>query len=155
MKYALILLVLLLSACGGGEGYFRLEEYGEGWQLQIKEDDETFRASWIEGENRSVKLISYEDAPGSSDYYIVNTLYLEIDNKDAVANGRLKRVVLPQFEQRTYYEQNAQWFRVLEGSCKLDETLNGSVTVRCEGGYEFDATVEPMPNLEVKRPERD
>jgi hypothetical protein len=155
MKYVLGLLVLLLSACGGGEGYFRLEEYGEGWKLEIKEEDETFRAAWIEGENRSVKLISYADAPGSTDYYIVNTLYLEVGDKNTVVNGRLKRVVLPQFEQRTYYEQNAQWFRVLEGTCKLDAQLNGQVNVRCEGGYEFDAAIEPMPNLETKRPKKE
>jgi hypothetical protein len=155
MKYVLALFVLLISACGGGEGYFRLEEYGEGWKLEIKEDDETFRASWIEGSNRSAKLISYADAPGATDYYIVNTLYLEIDAKDTVVNGRLKRVVLPQFEQRTYYEQNAEWFRVLEGTCTLDEQLKGQVRVRCQGGYEFDASVEPMPDLETKRPKKD
>jgi hypothetical protein len=155
MKYALVLLVLLTSACGGGEGYFRLEEYGEGWKLEIKEEDDTFRAAWIEGANRSVKLISYADAPGTTDYYIVNTLYLEVDDKDTVVNGRLKRVVLPAFEQRTYYEQNAQWFRVLEGTCKLDEQLYGNVKARCEGGYEFDASIEPIGNLEVKRPKKE
>jgi len=150
----LVVCALLTCACAGGEGYYRLEEYGEGWQLKIKEDDETFRASWVEGENRSAKLVGYFDDPGS-DYYILNTLYLELDGKGAVVNGRLKRVVLPEFEQRTYYEQNAQWFRVLEGSCLLDKDYSGTVKVRCEGGYEFDGAVEPMNNLEVKRPEKE
>ena len=146
-------ILLLLAGCAGGEGYFRLEEYGEGWKLQIKEDGETFRASWVEGENRSLKMVGYADAEGS-DYYILNTLYLEVADDGRVANGRLKRVVLPEFEKRSYYEQNAQWFRVLEGSVKLDADLHGAFKVRCEGGYEFDAQVAPIDNLQTKRPEK-
>lgn len=155
MKLCTALLIgLLISACASGEQYFRLEEYGEGWKLEIKEEGETFRASWVEGDNRSTKLVGYHDDP-RSDYYIVNTLYLELADNGSVVNGRLKRVVLPEFEQRAYYERNAEWFRVLEGSCLLDEQLKGTVKVRCEGGYEFDANVEPIDNLEVTRPEKE
>jgi hypothetical protein len=155
MRYVIaFMLLLVVAGCSGGEAYFRLEEYGEGWQLQIKEDGDAFRASWVEGDRRSTKLVGYADAEGSN-YYVVNTLYLELADDGTVTNGRLKRVVLPDFEQRAYYEQNAQWFRVLEGTCILDEQLSGYVNVRCEGGYEFDAGVEPMPNLEIKRPEKE
>ncbi|MBZ0136486.1 MAG: hypothetical protein K8I27_08955 [Planctomycetes bacterium] len=154
MKPVLTLLIaLLLTACGGGEGYFRLEEYGEGWKLDIKEEGEAFRASWVEGENRSLKLVGYADAPGS-DYYILNTLYLELDGDGRVVDGRLKRIVLPEFEMRTYYEQNAQWFRVLEGSVQMDADLSGAFKVRCEGGYEFDARIQPISDLQAKRPEK-
>jgi hypothetical protein len=154
MKLCTALLIgLLLSACAGGDKYFRLEEYGEGWKLDIKEEGEAFRASWVEGDKRSAKLVGYHDDP-RSDYYVVNTLYLELDKDGNVTNGRLKRVVLPEFEQRSYYERNAQWFRVLEGSCLLDKQFTGTVKVRCEGGYEFDANVQPMENLEVTRPEK-
>ncbi|MCB9932634.1 MAG: hypothetical protein H6841_04340 [Planctomycetes bacterium] len=151
---AALLAGLLLAACASGDDYFRLEEYGEGWKLEIKEEGETFRASWVEGEHRSTKLVGYHDDPGSQ-YYIVNTLYLELDEDGSVINGRLKRVVLPEFEKRSYYERNAQWFRVLEGNCLLDKQLNGTVRVRCEGGYEFNANVEPIENLEVTRPEKE
>ena len=154
MRYAIALLLLLMVAgCAGGESYFRLEEYGEGWKLEIKDDGESFRASWVEGEHRSTKLVGYADAD-TGNYYVVNTLYLELDDKGGVANGRLKRVVLPDFEKREYYEQNAQWFRVLEGTCELDEQLNGNLYVRCEGGYEFSGSVEPLDDLETKRPEK-
>lgn len=154
MKHVLALLVVLVaSACGGGEGYFRLEEYGEGWKLEVKEEGESFRASWVEGSNRSLKLVGYSDARGA-DYYVLNTLYLEVTESGSVANGRLKRVVLPEFERRTYYEQNAQWFRVIEGSVTLERGLTGSFRVRCEGGYEFDASIEPMEGIETRRPEK-
>ena len=153
MRYLLLLLfACAIAGCGGGESYFRLEEYGEGWKLNVKEEDETFRASWIPGENRSAKLVSYADAP-SSGYYVVNTLFVEIDEDDNIVDGRLKRVVLPDFEQRSYYEQNAQWFRVLEGKCVLNDKLEGNVDVRCEGGYEFNASIEPLQGLEIMRPE--
>ncbi|MCA8910928.1 MAG: hypothetical protein KDB82_04440 [Planctomycetes bacterium] len=153
MKYWLaVLFVLALAGCSSGSEYFRLEEYGEGWKLNIKEEGESFKASWIEGEHRSAKLVSYAGTDGS-DYYVVNTLYLELDDSGKVANGRLKRVVLPDFEQRSYYEQNAQWFRVIEGNCRLDDHLKGKLNVRCEGGYEFNADVEPMEDLTVTRPE--
>jgi hypothetical protein len=148
----LSLCVLLLAGCAGGEGWFRMEEYGEGWQLNIKEDGRTFRASWVAGDNRSMTLIGYADAKGS-DYYILNTLYLEVNAAGEVVNGRLKRVVLPEFERRTYYEQNAEWFRVLEGRVHLDRNLSGEFQVRCEGSYEFDARIEPMNNLQTRRPE--
>ena len=154
MKTVMLLLVSsMLVGCAGGTGYFRLEEYGEGWKLNVQEEGESFRASWAHGENRSLKLVGYADAEGS-DYYILNTLYLELAEDGSVANGRLKRVVLPEFEKRSYYEQNAQWFRVLEGSCTLDEDLYGAFKVRCEGGYEFDAQIAPLDEMETKRPEK-
>ena len=148
-----LLFLLLLAGCASGEGYFRLEEYGEGWKLNIQEEGESFRASWVEGDNRSLKLIGYADVPGS-DYYILNTLYLEVAEDGTVADGRLKRVVLPDFERRTYYEQSAQWFRVLEGTVRLDAELSGSFKVRCEGGYEFDAKLTPIDDLQTTRPEK-
>lgn len=152
MKYMIaMLLLLMLAGCSSGESYFRLEEYGEGWKLDIKDDGETFKASWVEGDHRSTKLVGYSDAP-SADYYILNTLYLELDDAGKVVNGRLKRVVLPEFEMRTYYEQNAQWFRVLEGRCTLNAQLEGTVEVRCEGGYEFNGNVEPMDDIVITRP---
>lgn len=148
-----LLICVILTGCAGGEGYFRMEKYGEGWQLSVKEEGETFRASWVEGDNRSLKLIGYADAEGS-DYYILNTLYLEVAKDGSVANGRLKRVVLPDFEKRTYYEQNAQWFRVLEGTVKLDAELYGEFSVRCEGGYEFVGQIAPIDDLKTTRPEK-
>ena len=153
MKYMVVMLLLLmLVGCSSGESFFRLEEYGEGWKLNIKDDGETFKASWIKGENLSAKLVGYSDA-SNANYYILNTLYLELDEDGKVVNGRLKRVVLPEFEKRTYYEQNAQWFRVLEGRCTLNAQLEGTVEVRCEGGYEFNGSVEPMNDIVITRPE--
>lgn len=150
---AALLFVMVLAGCSSGENYFRLEEYGEGWKLSVKEDGESFKASWAKGDHRSTKLVGYAPVPGA-DYYLLNTLYLELDDDGTVVNGRLKRVVLPDFEQRLYYEQNAQWFRVLEGRCLLDEKLSGTVDVRCEGGYEFQANVEPINDIEILKPER-
>lgn len=145
-------LSMMVLGCASGETYFRLEEYGEGWKLNVVEEEETFRASWVAGENRSARLVNYYDDKGS-DYYILNTLYLELDDAGQVVEGRLKRVVLPEFEQRSYYEQKAQWFRVLEGTCVLNERLEGTLDVRCEGGYVFIGEVRPLDDLEVVKPE--
>lgn len=153
MKLILMaLMALSLVGCASGETYFQLEEYGQGWELRIVEEEDAFRASWVAGDNQSTKLVNYYDDEGS-DYYILNTLYLELDGRGNVVNGRLKRTVLPEFERRTYFEQKAQWFRVLEGSCVLNEDLEGMINVRCEGGYEFKGDVEPIDDLEVIKPE--
>lgn len=146
------LLALFVLGCSSGEGYFRLEEYGEGWDLRIEEEEESFAARWVEGDHRSVKLVNYYDDDGS-EYYILNTLYLELKEDGSVAEGRLKRVVLPEFEKRSYYEQKAQWFRVLQGTCTLNDRLEGRVSVRCEGGYEFTGDVVPMDELKIIEPE--
>ncbi len=154
MRTALCLLLLLLAACSSGEKYFRLEEYGEGWKLNIEEKDkDQFRASWVEGSNRSIKLVNYQDDPASK-YLILNTLYLEIDDAGVIKDGRLKRVVLPEMSRSSYYERNAQWFRVLEGTCKLNQQFEGTVNLRCEGKYEFAGNVLPIDDLQVTRPEK-
>lgn len=147
-----LLAAFALAACSSGDNYFRLEEYGEGWQLSVEETDkDQFRASWVEGSNRSVKLVNYQDDKGSK-YTILNTLYLELDDKGTVRDGRLKRVVLPEFSRSSYYERNAQWFRVIEGSCTLNASYEGSVKLRCEGKYEFEGQVLPIEDLQVTRP---
>lgn len=154
MRTALCLLLLLLAACSSGESYFRLEEYGEGWKLSIEEKDkDQFRASWVEGSNRSIKLVNYQDDPASK-YLILNTLYLEVDETGVIKDGRLKRVVLPEMSRSSYYERNAQWFRVLEGTCKLNPQFEGTVNLRCEGKYEFAGKVLPIDDLQVTRPEK-
>lgn len=151
MKFATAaLLAFLMLGCASGEGYYRLEEYGEGWQLHIVERERSFEARWRAGDNRSAKLVNYYDDKGS-DYIIVNTLYLELDEEGDVVEGRLKRIPMRDFE-RQYYTR-AGWFRVLGGTCVLDEDLNGTLDVRCEGGYVFKGEVTPMDNLETIRPE--
>lgn len=157
---ALSLMLVLLVGCASSDNYFRLEEYGEGWSLKVvdgrpteREPDGSFRASWVEGENRSTKLVGITETKGG-DYYIVSTLYLEVDAQGNVVNGLLKRVVLPEFEQRSYYERTAPWFKVLEGTCHLNADLTGRLSVRCESDYEFDAEILPMDGLTVRKPEK-
>lgn len=153
MKAALLLLPLLLlvTACSSSRAQFRLEEWGEGWKLDVREDGTRFRASWVKGDHRSAKLVNYHDAE-TGNYVVVNTLYLELDPAGKVLEGRLKRVAMPDFERESYYERNAQWFRVLAGTCTLDANGAGSVDVKCEGNYAFAGGVTPMDDLKVTKP---
>lgn len=148
----LLLAAAVLAGCSNPRHYFSLEEFGQGWQLKVEEQDKAFRASWVEGENRSAKLMNYHEAP-NGEYYVVNTLYLEVARDGKVVNGRLKRATTPEISQRAYYERYAKWFRVLGGTCRLDEKGNGEVDVKCEGKYEFQGTVVPDENTKVIKPE--
>ncbi len=147
-----LLLLLCAAGCSNPKAYFSLQEFGEGWKLKVVEKDKIFRASWVEGDNRSAKLVNYHDA-ATGEFIVVNTLYLELDKAGKVINGRLKRVATPEFNKRAYYERNAQWFRVLAGTCVLDKEGNGSVDVRCEGGFDFVGTVVPDEKMVKPKPE--
>jgi hypothetical protein len=146
------LLALALSACANPAGYFSLQEFGQGWKLKVEEKGETFRASWVKGDHTSAKLANYQDT-NASGFIVVNTLYLEIEKGGKVANGRLKRVVTPEFSKQAYYERNAQWFRVISGTCVLDAEGNGVLDVLCEGGYAFKGEVVPDEKMEIIKPE--
>lgn len=155
MRHALCVVCLLmmsLAGCSNPKAYFSLQEFGEGWQLKVVEKDKVFRASWVEGSNRSAKLVNYHDAP-TGEFIVVNTLYLELDKAGKVVNGRLKRVATPEFSKRAYYERNAQWFRVLAGSCVLDKNGDGNVDIKCEGGFDFVGTVVPDDKMVKPKPE--
>jgi hypothetical protein len=154
---ALAVVVLLCVAvaatgCSNSRGYFAIEEFGEGWQLKVEEKDKSFRASWVEGKNRTAKLVNYHDAP-NGEYIVVNTLYLELDKDGRVVNGRLKRFTTPEFSKRAFHERHANWWRVLRGSCVLDAKGNGQVDVTCEGKYEFKGSVEADEYTKFIKPE--
>lgn len=148
----LLLVLLAVTGCSNPRHYFSLEEWGDGWQLKVEEKEASFRASWVEGDKRSAKLVNYHDAP-NGEYIVVNTLYLEIDKQGKVTNGRLKRFTTPDFSRRASYERGAKWFRVLSGTCPLDAQGNGEVNVKCEGKYEFQGTVVPDDQTKVIKPE--
>ncbi|MCC6572960.1 MAG: hypothetical protein IT462_04130 [Planctomycetes bacterium] len=139
-------LLALLAGCGSVSDYYRLEEWGEGWKLEVREKGKQFEARWIEGKNRSVRLTNLDDR--NSKVTIINTLYLELGVDGGVINGRLKRVVTANLDRRAYEESHAQWFKVEAGQCVLDGTLNGRVDVKCEGGYTFSGTVRPAKNVQ-------
>ncbi|MCC7509351.1 MAG: hypothetical protein IT464_08240 [Planctomycetes bacterium] len=155
MKYAICTLLLaLLVGCASAEQYFRLEEWGEGWKLFVEEKDgEAFRASWVEGDNTSLKLVNYHSAGSGGDFTVINTLYLEVDKTGKIVQGRLKRVTTVGFDEARAREQGAQWFRVLQGNALVGKDARGTLNVRCEGGFDFAGTIEPMDGLEIKRPE--
>jgi hypothetical protein len=153
MKYVLALSLALLVGCTSAERQFRLEEWGEGWQLNVEEHDgRKFTATWVKGDHRSLQLLNYHDAPRGG-YTVVNTLYLEVDGQGTVQRGMLKRYAVPEFSESALAEAGAKWWRVLEGWCRIDETGHGTVQVRCEGAFNFEGVVEPRDNLEIKRPE--
>ncbi|MBE7492028.1 MAG: hypothetical protein HS108_09785 [Planctomycetes bacterium] len=148
----LVLLAAAVAGCSNPRHYFSLEEWGDGWKLKVEEKDSSFRASWVKGDRRSVKLVNYHDAP-NGEFIIVNTLYLEVDAQGKVTNGRLKRFTTPDFSRRARYEGGAKWWRVLRGSCVLDAQGNGEVDVACEGKYEFAGKVVPDKETKVIKPE--
>jgi hypothetical protein len=142
----------LLIGCARAERYFRLEEWGEGWRLEVEEaEGRRFAAKWVAGDNRSARIVNIHDAdrPG---FTVVNTLYLEIGERGEVADGWLKRFVVRDI-RAPGAEDGATWWRVLEGYCRLDEYGYGTLHVRCQGNYTFMGDVIPMDGLEVRRPE--
>jgi len=154
-RLAAIVLTLLLMAvagCANPMHYYRLEEHGQGWKLEVKEGGDTFLAKWVKGDNRSVKLLNYHQAPAGG-YYVINVLFLEVDSQGEVVNGWLKRWATPEFSRRAYFEGRAEWFRVLGGTCVLDAGGTGEVDVRCEGKYEFKGSVLADENVLVKKSE--
>jgi len=145
-----MLLACVVLGCASSERYFRLEELGEDWHLDIEEvDGSRFQAKWVPGENRSMRLVNITDADRKG-FTAVNTLYLEVDEKGNVVEGWLKRFVVRNVERRSA-EDGATWWRVLEGWCRLDEHGRGTLNVRCQGSYDFAGEVIPMEGLEVKR----
>lgn len=139
-------LFLLLAGCGGMAGYFRLEEWGVGWRLEVREKSaKQFEARWVEGKHRSVRLANLDDR--RPNVTLINTLYLELADDGSVVSGKLKRVAVARFESRDYRESHAQWFKVLSGRCVLDERLNGNVEVLCEGDYVFSGAVRPARDV--------
>lgn len=151
-----VLALALLAGCSNPVHYFRLEETGEGWQLQVEEKGRSFRASWVKGDHRSGKLVNYHEAPNGT-HIVVNTLYLEMDDAGRVVRGMLKRVVTPELSRASYYERvaerNAVWWAVTGGTCLLDKDGNGKVDVTCKGGYSFTGDVVADDKLKVIKPE--
>ncbi len=148
-----VLLLFLLSACASAEHYFRIEEWGEGWELKVEDrDGRSFEANWVKGNNRSLQLSNYHEA-AQGGFTVINTLYLEVDRDGNVRKGMLKRFAVPEMDTRHYAEGHARWWRVIEGWCRLDETGRGTLHVRCEGAYEFTGNVEPRSGIEIRRPE--
>lgn len=147
----LLIACLLLLGCSSASEYYRLEKWGEGWKLEVKEEKDRFVAKWIKGDKRSVELLNYDDSKEGVTY--VNTLYLELAPNGAVTNGRLKRFLSNKFERRAYEEAHAQWFVVLSGQCVLDANGKGTLDVRCQGGYAFKGQVLPSDDLKEIKPQ--
>lgn len=146
-----VLLLALITGCANPQELFRLEEYGQGWRLKIEEGEgESFRASWVGGDNRSMKLVNYHDAD-TGGFIVINMLYLEVDAQGNVVNGRLKRFAIPEWSKRLNYERGAKWFNVLSGRVQLDAEFNGELQVKCQG-YEFNGRIIPDENLKVIKP---
>ena len=149
----LAVLTLTLLGCVSAERQFRIEEWGEGWQLKVEEHDgRKFKATWVKGDHRSLQLMNYHDA-AQGGFTVVNTLYLELDESGEVVQGMLKRFAVPEMTERAMAEAGAKWWRVLEGWCRVDEEGYGTLKLRCEGAFEFEGDVEPRDNIEIKRPE--
>ena len=145
MLVVLLLLTASLTACSTASDYYRLEEWGDGWKLEVKDEKSRFTARWVKGDNKSVQLINYDDH--RENITIINSLYLELANDGTVLQGRLKRIVANRFDKRTYEESHAQWFSVLSGRCQLDANGKGQLEVKCQGGYTFKGEVLPSDNL--------
>lgn len=146
------LLALAVVGCANPRKYFRLEEFGQGWKLEVKDKGTAILPKWVKGDHLSSKLLNYYEATAGG-VYVINTLYLEIAADHKVVNGWLKRWSTPDFDRRAYFEGRAEWFRVLSGQCVLDAEGNGTVDVRCEGGYEFRGDVVPSEKMKVIKPE--
>jgi hypothetical protein len=145
--------LLLLVGCANPRELFRLEDRGEGWRLEVTEQEgRTFQARWVPGEHTSSKLVNYYRSERGG-FTIINTLFLEIAPGGRVERGWLKRVAVPDMTRAAYYESGAQWFRVLAGECVLDDMHRGHVDVLCEGNFAFQGRVEPLEGLKVRRPE--
>ncbi len=148
----LALLVLLTQGCSTSADYYRLDQWGEGWKLDVKEERDRFTARWVKGDNRSVQLVNYDDSRDT--ITVINTLYLELAKDGSVVSGRLKRIVASSLDRRTYEESHAKWFGVLSGNCVLDATGKGHLDVTCQGGYRLKGEVIPADNLKVIKPEQ-
>ncbi|MDC1143007.1 hypothetical protein OAU50_07945, partial [Planctomycetota bacterium] len=87
MKIAIAALTLmfLLVGCASPNGHYRLEVYGEGWALDVEDDNgEGLRAKWKAGDNRTTKFVNMDDRGGG---YAVSMLYLELEKDGNVKNG--------------------------------------------------------------------
>lgn len=149
--FCLLLVSLCLLGCSSASDYYRLEKWGDGWKLDVKEEKDRFTAKWVKGDRKSVELSNYDDSRESVTY--INTLYLELDNSGNVTNGRLKRFITSKFERRSYEETHAQWFVVLGGKCVLDGNGKGTLDVHCQGDYVFAGNVVPANDLKEIKPE--
>ncbi|MHC4841031.1 MAG: hypothetical protein ACYTDT_08780 [Planctomycetota bacterium] len=151
MKIAIAVSMMLffLVGCASPSGHYRLEEYGQGWTLDVADEDgEGLRAKWKAGDNRSTKFVNMDDK-GSA--YIVSMLYLELEADGNVKNGLMKRFTMKEFSEKTYKEEKgAQWFRVLEGKVTLNDELEGDLKVRAEGNYEFEGEVNPDSEIVIR-----
>lgn len=147
----LLFVSLCLLGCSSASDYYRLEKWGDGWQLEVKEEKDRFTAKWVKGDKRSVELTNYDDSKEGVTY--INTLYLELGKDGSVNNGRLKRFISNKFERRAYEESHAQWFVVLGGKCILDGNGNGTLEVHCQGDYKFSGKVVPSSELKEIKPQ--
>ncbi len=148
--FAALFLLAFIGGCASPSGHFRLEEYGQGWTLEVEEEEggEGLRAKWKAGDNASSKFVNMDDK-GSG--YIVSMLYLEIEKDGNVKNGLLKRFTMKEFSEKTYKEEKgAQWFRVIEGQVKLNDDMEGELHIRAQGNYEFKGEVNPVSNVKIK-----
>lgn len=147
---ATLVLLVAVAGCASPAEHFRLEEYGQGWTLEVIEEEsgEGLRAKWKSGANRSSKFVNMDDRGGG---YVVSMLYLEIEESGNVKNGLMKRFTMKEFSKKTYEEeQGAQWFRVIEGQVKINNELEGELHVRVEGNYEFKGEVTPDGDISIK-----
>ena len=146
-RIALVLLMaaLALAGCGSVADYYRLEEWGDGWKLDVRERGKQFEARWVEGSNRSMRLTNIDDRLNG--VTAVNRFYLELDKDGKVVAGRMKRFITRDMND-PYKESLAQWFKVLSGTCVVDSSLNGQIDVQCEGDYAFKGIVRPAQKVE-------
>jgi hypothetical protein len=153
-RWILVLVLVGVGVgCASSERYFRLEELGEDWRLEVEEiDGSRFRAVWVPGDNRSTRIVNIQDAPRPG-FTAVNTLYLEVDEQGKVVDGWLKRFIVRDV-RRASVEDGATWWRVIEGWCRLDEQGNGKLKVRTQGGYNFEGKVIPMEDMETRKSRR-
>ena len=147
----LLLLSLCLLGCSSASDYYRLEKWGDGWALEVKDEKDRFEARWVKGEHKSVELTNYDDAHQGVTY--INTLFLELASDGSVIKGRLKRFISNKFDRRAYEESHAQWFAVLSGKCVLDGNGNGTLDVHCQGDYKFSGKVVPASDLKEIKPQ--
>lgn len=146
-KLLFVLVFALLTGCSSPDGAFRLEEWGEGWDLEIKHEGRRFSAKWVKGSHRSVEIKNLDTSHDAAT--IENTLFLEIDKDGKVTNGRLKRIAIPNFKMEAFSSARATWWAFIKGTCKLDDRGSGTIDVTFEGGpYVFKGEVFPSSELE-------